>query len=236
MHTENFTIDHSTGHTGPNNAVQLFSFEGRSLTAIMLNSEPHFLASELGLIMGYADDGRALQNKISGSWRPELEDIHGVRLVTGGELVYLKEITGGMISANTAGVTLLTEPGVNLCTLKTRQPIGVRLRAWLATEVMPQILRTGTYSVKEERQYSGFTVNLSGAEASRWLNTSELAVEVAAMEAETNRNRDDRLRAIELRKIAAEAYPSDAAQLQAEADQLIAGRAIRRRKVHFGRK
>jgi prophage antirepressor-like protein len=47
-------------------------------------------------------------------------------------------------------ILLLTEEGLNLALMRSGRPIAVEFRAWLATEVVPEIVRTGRYDPAPE--------------------------------------------------------------------------------------
>lgn len=132
------------------NEVPVYTFEGHALTVLMRDGRPHFVAAEVGVALGY-EDGSRLTDKITGEWSEEF--IAGTDFVklTGEDLRAVKSVLSQRDSGEshippnrgdvqrTARMLLLTRDGLNLALMKTRKPAGVRMRRWLASEVLPAL-------------------------------------------------------------------------------------------------
>ena len=124
-------------------------FEGEPLPFFTYRGQLATVLKQLGKRLSYARDGERLVNNVMDDWSSEFEEgKHWVRL-DGDDLAAFKVMyvlhTAG-VSSNTPQLIVLLEPGIHLVLLKTSKPVGVRLRNFLATEVMPALLRTGKYA------------------------------------------------------------------------------------------
>jgi prophage antirepressor-like protein len=119
------------------------SFESRALITIDNgDGRPAWAAAQIGNALGYAEPD-ALVKAVRTDWREEFEEGVDFRKATRHELMALK--AAGAIAKNTPSLLLLTESGVNLAAILSRQPAATRLRRWLAREVLPQLRATGSY-------------------------------------------------------------------------------------------
>lgn len=91
-------------------------------------------ARELGRLLGYADEGRKLVDKIGAAWKDEF--VEGVDFVR-----KINEITDSVMRPE----IVITRSGINLVCILTRKPLGRQIRRWLASDVMVQIADTGSY-------------------------------------------------------------------------------------------
>lgn len=127
------------------------TFEGAPLPFIVYHGQLATPCKALGRRMEYARGGARLVQHVVRDWAKEFhEGTHWVRL-TGEELAHLKTACGldtESVPTSTPELVLLLEPGIHLVLLKTSRPIGERIRAFLASEVMPELLRTGQYAGK----------------------------------------------------------------------------------------
>lgn len=137
------------------NAIQTVThtIRDRNLTTIIFRGEPHWLASEVSLSLGYALPDQ-LAKEMSRSWKDRFRQDKDFIKVVGGELSQLKQVLGQltpitgasqMLGARAPHALLLTESGVNLSTILANTPEGDELRFKLADEVLPSIARTGGY-------------------------------------------------------------------------------------------
>lgn len=119
------------------------TFDTRAFPAVVIDGQPHWLAAQLGDVLGYADAGVELLRSISKHWSDEFLDGRDVIRLDGEDLRPLKDL--GLVGARAPSVLLLTESGLYRVLILTGKPVGVRLRDWLTTEVLPSIRRTGSY-------------------------------------------------------------------------------------------
>lgn len=130
-------------------------FEGTPLRSFVWEGRPCWITREFGEVLGYEQGGRRLVNLVAKEWADEfIEDVDFAKL-SGCDFKKFKmllEADGDhppantdYVSAKTRHVTILFETGVNIVCLKTDKPRGKKLRRFIATEVIPQLVRTGEY-------------------------------------------------------------------------------------------
>lgn len=117
-------------------------WEGHSLSIVDVGGRPAWSATQVAMALGYADP-RDLAESIRGPWATELEA--GVDFAEG---ALNTTVDDGHIRGRRRGRPgmALYESGLWAVTLLCRLPAGRRLRRWLATEVLPELHRTGTYT------------------------------------------------------------------------------------------
>ncbi len=126
-------------------------FEGEPLTTLTWKDRPAWIGREIGRRLGYAVDGKRLVSRIRREWADEFVEGTDYILLTGAELAALKEMLPPgtqEVPGRTSALLLLLEPGLHLVLTKTDKPIGRRLRRFLVDEVLPQLVRTGSYSAQ----------------------------------------------------------------------------------------
>lgn len=125
------------------------SFEGEPLPFFTYQGQLATPLKALGRRLGYARNGERLVQHVTHEWAAEFEEgKHWVRL-RGEQLADFKAASAlatDSVARQSPNLILLLEAGIHLVLLKTCRPIGVRLRDFLATEVMPQLLRSGQYT------------------------------------------------------------------------------------------
>jgi len=127
-------------------------FEGQFITAYLWEEKPVWIAKELGRVMGYSGEGERLTDSIRGEWKEELIVGQDFELLEGERLALFKNNhprNPGVVD-RTSSLLILKESGFHLVCIKSGKPVGVRLRRWLADEVMPSLLRTGSYQTSTD--------------------------------------------------------------------------------------
>lgn len=131
-------------------------FEGTTISTLVYLGRPVWIARDIGVALGYTQRGKRLASKITGDWADEFIDGVDYQILGSAELSGLREKvvdiderelkgTESVPLENQRGLLVLFEPGLYLALVKTRKPIGRRLRRFFAQEVMPQLARTGRY-------------------------------------------------------------------------------------------
>jgi hypothetical protein len=124
-------------------AVFLHAFEDDVLVTFHWGGRPCWIASHVVGRLGLAQDGKRLPNRILGDWSDEFVAGHDYVVLSGDDLDVFRGqiVAGGVGGGPLAGksVILLYEPGLVWLIAKTNQPVGQRLRRFLAEEVIPQI-------------------------------------------------------------------------------------------------
>lgn len=125
-------------------------FEGQPFTTLTWHNRPAWVARHVGRVLGYSGEGKRLTNKILGEWNAEFLDGRDYAFLEGDDLAAFRTMSADGPEAVSPharnGLLVLFESGLNLVLLKTRSPIGVRLRRFLADEVLPQLARRGAYT------------------------------------------------------------------------------------------
>ena len=125
-------------------------FEGQPLTTLTWKGRPAWVARQIGAVLGYAGKGKRLTNKILGEWNAEFLDGLDYAFLEGDELAAFRAMTLGTATPLSPQVRsrllVLFESGLHLVLLKSRRPVGAKLRRFLADEVLPQLARRGAYT------------------------------------------------------------------------------------------
>jgi prophage antirepressor-like protein len=133
------------------NSLATFShdFEGEPIVTLTYGGRPAWVARHIGARLGYSHGGKRLPGKILGDWKDDFIEGQDYTLLAGAELAALREAgadqAGGVSHKARREVLLLFESGLWMTLVRTRQPIGRRLRRFLVEQVLPQIARTGRY-------------------------------------------------------------------------------------------
>ena len=123
------------------------TFEGAPLVTLTYQGRPAWIARHIGTRLGYAHDGKRFVNLILGEWKDEFIEGRDYVVLSGDELAAFKELPGAesLAARTNNSLLVLFETGLHLALIKTRKKAGRDLRQFLATEVMPQLVRTGAY-------------------------------------------------------------------------------------------
>lgn len=123
------------------------TFENTELVTITYKGQPCWIAQEVGRALGY-ENGSDLTKLVRREWSEELEEGTEYTVLRGRELKQFKELVPLSVSESLSRVPnlmLLFQSGINEVCLKTTKPLGVKLRRFLAREVLPEIQATGGY-------------------------------------------------------------------------------------------
>jgi len=130
-------------------------FNGKPLVCTY-QGEPHIPLKALGVVLGYSEEGEGLVNTWGGSWKSEFKAGHHYKILKGESLKNFKKLAAltnsALVSPNAPNLVLLTLSGVNRVLLLTGKPVGLKLRDWLDSEVLPSIRKTGQYGMVSKLQ------------------------------------------------------------------------------------
>ena len=148
-------------------------FEDKRVTTVEHRGRRVWLASEIARALGYEKSDQ-LSTLITGHWSEEFDEGTDHVVIRDQELKEFKaliEVTPGPGVTYAPTLTLLYESGVHLATIKCQLPAGVRLRRWLAREVLPEIRRKGSGADARRRidLGSGGVGTLASATCASWL-------------------------------------------------------------------
>ena len=109
-------------------ALQVFSFEKKDVRVVMKDDIPWWVAKDVCDILEL--------NNITEALRGLDED----------------ELTSEILKSGGQGreMRLVSESGVYTLVMRSNKPEAKRFRKWVTSEVLPQLMRTGSYSVKEK--------------------------------------------------------------------------------------
>jgi len=132
---------------------KVFDFEGTKLTAYPFQGQYVFLAREVCTALGYTAATK-LGDLIRTKWANEFVEGKDFVLVEGEALAELKSrlTTQQGVSEpdRSPRLLLITKEGVNLACLKTRKTLGIKMRRWLASDVLPSLEATGKYETQPQ--------------------------------------------------------------------------------------
>lgn len=131
-----------------NAIVKMFEFEGRPFAAFTVDGRPAILAKELGVRLGYANDGSRISKLIRKEWKDSFVEGKHYRIITGKELSDLKhvlELGTQYVPSRSPHIIVLFEEGINMVALKSDKASAVRFQQFLAEKVVPQLVRDGMF-------------------------------------------------------------------------------------------
>lgn len=126
-----------------------FVFKGIKIASAVWRGRRAWVARHVGIALGYSNKGKRMVANITGDWAPELKLGEHYDVLAGTDLAEFKQLAApGAASApsRASAISILYEPGVHQVCLLSRKARGRELRRMLSSEVMPQLVRTGSYS------------------------------------------------------------------------------------------
>jgi prophage antirepressor-like protein len=106
-----------------------FSFFGKTVRGVMLESEPWFVGKDIAIVLGYQNPNKAMSDHCKGVTKR-----------------YPLWTEGGV-----QNVRIINEPNVYRLINHSKLPEAEQVEAWVYEEVLPQIRKTGKYSTVETR-------------------------------------------------------------------------------------
>ena len=111
------------------NALQVFSYNGNNVRTVERNGDIWFVAKDVCDVLGLGNVTEALRN---------LDD---------------DELTSEILNSGGQGreMRLMSESGVYALVLRSNKPEAKAFSRWVRHEVLPQIRKTGQFSIKQEQ-------------------------------------------------------------------------------------
>jgi len=110
-----------------NNALQVFDYNGSAVRTVNKDGEIWFVAKDVCDVLGYKNVTQTLDDHLDDDER-------------------------SIISIGRQGDTnIITESGVFALVLRSNKPEAKKFRKWVTGTVLPQIKRTGSFSIKPEK-------------------------------------------------------------------------------------
>ena len=123
------------------------TFEGSPITVVDREGDPLFISQQFAGPLGYPEPARFTQ-AITSEYNLE-EGRHFLKF-TNGNLAALKAALGpDVIDPRTPSLVLLTEAGLYRALMRSRAKNAEPFQEWLASEVLPQLRKTGSYALTD---------------------------------------------------------------------------------------
>ena len=106
--------------------LQIFNFEDLPVRTLTVDEEPYFVGKDVADILGYSNSRKALLDHV------DEEDKLTSRIVTAGQ---------------NRNQTIINESGLYSLIFSSKLESAKRFKRWVTSEVLPQLRRTGTYSI-----------------------------------------------------------------------------------------
>lgn len=136
----------SEGTTMSQSAIQAFNFAAALIRTILINDEPWFVAADVCKILGLNNPTRALAT---------LDQDEKLTLTLGkGQKTTLDSIEGQRSRGGAQKLNIVNESGLYALIFKSRKPVAKKFRKWVTNDVLPEIRKTGNYSVTSEPRQS----------------------------------------------------------------------------------
>jgi prophage antirepressor-like protein len=114
------------------------TFDNKEITIININNELWFKGNDIAKLLGYSDPNRALSQHIKkDKYKLSYENM----LKEGGR-------SAGSLSYNTKNTIYINESGLYKLIFKSQLKIAEDFQEWIQDDVLPQIRKTGSYSIQ----------------------------------------------------------------------------------------
>lgn len=108
-----------------------FSFEGKGIRTLLIDTVPYFVGKDVAQVLGYKDTVNALKTHV------DPEDKKGWRITTP--------------SRGEQKITLINESGVYSLIFGSKLPKAKSFKRWVTSEVLPTLRQRGTYSINQNK-------------------------------------------------------------------------------------
>nr|DAH26828.1 MAG TPA: repressor domain protein [Caudoviricetes sp.] len=108
-----------------------FSFEGKGIRTLLIDTVPYFVGKDVAQVLGYKDTVNALKTHV------DPEDKKGWRITTP--------------SRGEQKITLINESGVYSLIFGSKLPKAKSFKRWVTSEVLPSLRQRGTYSINQNK-------------------------------------------------------------------------------------
>jgi prophage antirepressor-like protein len=109
---------------------QTFTFQSQNIRIIFVNNEPWFIAKDIAELLGFSSKG-AISNALKDLDKEERSSFE--MNTSGGKQVMI----------------FVSESGLYSLIMRSRKPVAKPFQKWVTREVLPQIRKTGSYSLSE---------------------------------------------------------------------------------------
>ena len=131
-----------------------------SLTTLLIDNEPYFIAKEVATILGYENAKKAITDHVDELDQKMLSYDECKELFESYENTRVFEKTESFsweqnvppknpIKINSQGMKLINEAGLYTLVIKSDKPEAKPFRRWVTSEVLPSIRKTGSYGIQK---------------------------------------------------------------------------------------
>ena len=106
---------------------------GFSVQCVLVDGNTWFRGKDVATILGYQNTGKAIQMHVSTNYKKKLEELGVPNL--------------GTLDANAKNSIFINEPGLYMLIGRSNKPEAQAFMDWVYSEVLPQIRKTGSYSL-----------------------------------------------------------------------------------------
>lgn len=114
--------------------LQTFNFSSVKVQSICVDGDPWFRGLDIAEFLGYANTRKAIRDHVDDEDKRKLEELLG-----GNESFPL--------DINAKNSVFINEPGLYSLVTKSKKPEAKAFKRWVYSEVLPQIRKTGAYSL-----------------------------------------------------------------------------------------
>ena len=159
------------------NDLLIKNFQGKDIHTFLWNDRICFIANEVVEVLEYADSTKTIQDCIK---RAEFEVGFEYEVLKGDKLKEFATTTdvaaNNVISKKARAVTIFYEDGLYGFLQYTDKPIGVRFRKWIRREVIPDIRKTGSYTLVKDRNNFKEDIDFKSDVGNGFGNTESLRI------------------------------------------------------------
>ena len=119
-------------------------FQNFKVKALLIDNEIHFIAKEISSILGYSETNKMLRR---------IDDEDKITISRNGRPNIPKEIFG-----NQGSIILLNESGLYNAIFGSKLSIAKHFKRWVTSEVLPEIRKTGSYSLDNSKTPKTFDI------------------------------------------------------------------------------
>ena len=122
------------------------SFKGNKVWTFLWNGKPCWIASQIAEVVGYKETSKAISTCIQ---KEQFETGLDYEILKGSKLKVFKEIAKDIKGELkfTSKIIIFYEEALYGFLQYSEMPIGIELRKWIRREVLPEIRKTGSYTL-----------------------------------------------------------------------------------------
>lgn len=128
------------------NSIQLYSFQQKDFRIISIKDESWFVLVDVLNILGLKESHNIIN---------ALDEDEKIK-ITSSDFVHLKN-KGTKLNSKIRSLWLINEPGLYKCIFRSNKPEAKKFTNWVTKEVLPQLRKTGSYSLPARKRKNVIT-------------------------------------------------------------------------------